>query len=123
MDSSLTKLRATNSNIDVQRDATIRERTCLTCEVDTRTMKIKRLEKEGLEWEVLGEAQKEHMDHLAFLLEPLMDKLPIEVVYEIQSLPGECSIEVEPKFCHTAIVPHPTDEEAGVDGAKLGNQL
>lgn len=66
------------------------------------------------------------MNHLAFLLETLMDKLPAKLVAKIWALLGKCFVEFELKSCHIVVVvvvmSPPTDKETRVDGAELGNQ-
>lgn len=86
VESDLTKLRATITNDKKDRDATVSEWTHISSKVEVLTGEIQMLESEGFKQMVLGKAQKEYMNHLTFLLNPLMGKLRQEVVVEIRAL-------------------------------------
>lgn len=65
----------------------------------------------------LGKAKLEYINRLAFLLYPIMEKLPEDIAYQIQGLLVDCGIEVEPKSHNVdiaAILP-PNDQETQDD--------
>lgn len=84
VENDLTKLRVAVSNLEAHRDAVVSERVCLSRDLNTMMAKKQRAESE-----VFGKAQKEYIDHLAFLLELHMDKLATEVISEMWVLHGE----------------------------------
>lgn len=47
---------------------------------------------------MVGEAQVEYINHLAYLPDNVLEKLPKYVAYKIQGLPVEYSIKVDSKL-------------------------
>lgn len=59
---------------------------------------IDELEEDRLKWQVTLDPQIEYINHLHYLLNPLMEKLPEDVTTNIQDLPDTYGVKVEAKL-------------------------
>lgn len=91
-------------------------------ELDTMSVEKQKVEQTTLGWEVMYDAQKEYIDHLAFILRSHMDKLLEDIISKIRALPRECGVMVETKSHHDPKVILLADEATAVDGNELVNQ-
>lgn len=66
----------------------------------------------------------EYINHLDYIMDPVIEKLPGDIASGIQGLPAKCGIEVESKPHGSSILAiPPTDDQAiQADGKKQGEQ-
>lgn len=71
---------------------------------------------------MVGEAQQEYINHLTFLLSPVIEKLPEDVAAQIRAIPGECGVKVEIKARHVigVVLPPRAGKETQVDSIEQG---
>lgn len=92
---SLAKLMTSFNDVDKERDATVSERTYLCGEVELLKSTADELEEEGLKWQLTSEAYTECVNHLYYLLDPLVEKLLEDVVSNIRGLPETYIVKVK----------------------------
>lgn len=96
----LLKHKDANSNLKKQLDMVADERDRLVGQLqEVQEAKVATKEK-ALEWVVTYDTQVKYINHLVFILGPLMDKLPEALATQITDLPREVEVEVAPTDRH-----------------------
>lgn len=79
-ETGLVEMMATLTDAKKVRDTVVSELSPLSTDIDSYKQKATELGNDGLEWQMNAEATYEHISHLHYLLNHLMDKLLEEMV-------------------------------------------